>query len=140
MSVIESITIDEDNPKYSIINGALYNKDGTIFISPVKKCGNITTYSIPNGVKEIADNAFYNQNKMTQITLPNTLEKIGSSFQFCSSLTSVEIPSSVTSIGAKCFTSCGNNLREIRIHKPKGSITGSPWGLQYGDKGIIWDE
>lgn len=139
-SSIENINIDNDNPNYSIINGALFNKDGTIFISPIKKIGSITSYTISNGVKEIADYAFHNQNKMTEIILPNTLEKIGSSFNYCTSLPRIEIPNSVTSISVNCFSSCGNTLKEVIIHKAKGSISGSPWGLQYGDKGITWVE
>ena len=139
-SSIEKVTIDENNPNYSIINGALYNKDGTTFISPIKKQGNITTYEIPSGVKRIADVAFHNQYNMTSITLPNTLETIGHSFNYCTKLTKIEIPSSVTEIGSSCFANCGNNLREIIIHKPKGTISGSPWGCMYGDKAITWQE
>ena len=33
-----------------------------------------------------------------------------------------------------------NNLKEIRIHKKRGEVTGDPWGCIYGDKAIIWDE
>ena len=129
----------EENPNYSIKNGVLYNKEGTIFISPIKPVGTITTYEIPEGTKEIANLAFHNQNKMTNIALPNTIEKIGDSFNYCNSLTSIEIPSSVTSIGTGCFAEA-SNLKEIRIHKTKGSIAGSPWRCIYGDRAIIWDE
>lgn len=139
-SSIEKVIIDENNPNYSIINGALYNKDGTTFISPIKKQGNITTYEIPNGVKKIESYAFHNQNNMTSIILPNTLEIIGNSFNYCTKLTKIEIPSSVTEIDSSCFSNCGNNLREIIIHKPKGTLSGSPWGCVYGDKAITWQE
>ena len=139
-SSIENVTIDENNPNYSIVNGALYSKDGTVFVSPLKKIGNITTYEIPNGVKRIADNAFHNQNKMTSIILPNTLEKIGNSFNVCTSLTTVEIPNSVNEINTSCFANCGDNLKQIIINKPKGSIPGSPWGCIYGDRAVIWKE
>ena len=139
-SSINNIIIDENNENYSIINGALYNKDGTIFISPVKKLGSITSYSIPEGVKEIADSAFASQTKLSSITFPNTLEIIGlQSFHNCTSLTSVEIPSSIKKVGSSCFLDCGVNLTEIIIHKPQGSVAGSPWGCQYGDRAIKWD-
>ena len=152
-SAIEKIEIDENNSNYSIRKGticngeeveALYNKDGSIFISPIKPLGTITTYEIPTKVdevevKEIANNAFHNQNKMTNIKLPNTIEKIGLSFALCRSLPSIEIPSSIKEIDTKCFDSA-INLREVIIHKQRDDISGSPWGCIYGDKAIIWDE
>lgn len=137
-SAIKNVTIDENNPNYSMINGVLYNKDGTIFISPIKNIAG--TYEIPNGVKEISDNAFHNQSQMKGIILPNTLEKIGNSLNYCTSLTRIEIPSNVSEIGERCFENCGNNLKQIIIHKPKGSISGSPWKCVYGEKAIIWQE
>ena len=152
-SAIEKIEIDENNSNYSIRKGticngeeveALYNKDGSIFISPIKPLGTITTYEIPTKVdevevKEIAHYAFHNQNKMTNIKLPNTIEKIGLSFALCRSLPSIEIPSSIKEIDTNCFDSA-TNLREVIIHKQRDDISGSPWGCIYGDKAIIWDE
>ena len=139
-SSIQTVTIDEENPNFSINNGALYSKDGTVFISHLKKSDTITTYSVPEGVKEIAGYAFSDQRKMTSIILPSTLEKIGDhSFSACTSLPRIEIPSSVISINVNCFVDCGVNLKEIIIHKPKNSISGSPWGSQYGDRGVKWE-
>ena len=152
-SRIEKITFKEDsegntNPNYSIRNAkcngeeteALFNGDGTVFVSPIKPSGVIRTYEIPKGIKQIAVLAFHNQTQMTNIIIPNTVEKIGSSFNFCSSLTSIEIPSSIKEINTSCFDNA-TNLREIRIHKKNdGTLTGSPWGCIYGDRAIIWDE
>ena len=152
-SAIEKIEIDENNPNYSIRKGticngevveALYNKDGSIFISPIKPLGTITTYEIPSKVegievKEIANYAFHTQSKMTNIRLPNTIEKIGRSFNLCSSLQSIEIPSSIREINTSCFSNA-TNLKKVIIHKQRDDISGSPWGCIYGDKAIIWDE
>ena len=153
-SAIEEIKIEEGNENYSVRSGAicngkvveaLYNKEGSVFISPIKQLGAIETYEIPESVvegvevKEIANYAFHVQNKMTNIVIPNTIEKIGYSFNSCSMLEKIEIPESVTSINTLCFLNA-RNLKEIRVHKKKGSIIGSPWGCIYGDKAIIWDE
>ena len=152
-SAIEKITFKADsegktNPNYSIrkaiCNGeetdALFNSDGTIFISPIKPIGTIITYEIPEYVKEVASSAFHNQNKMANVIIPNTVEKIGSSFNICTSLQSIEIPNSVQEISTSCFDNA-INLREIIIHKKNdGTLTGSPWGCMYGDRAIIWDE
>ena len=151
-SGIEKIIFKEDsegntNPNYSIrrakCNGeeteALFNSDGTEFISPIKRSV-IKTYEIPKGVKEIANYAFHASSQMINIIIPNTVEKIGGSFNYCSSLTSIEIPSSVKEIDKNCFAN-STNLKEIRIHKKNdGTLIGSPWGCIYGDKAIIWDE
>lgn len=153
-SAIEEIKIEEGNENYSVRSGAkcngeiveaLYSNDGSIFISPIKKYGTIETYEIPESVvegvevKEIANYAFHIQNKMTDIVIPNTIEKVGCSFNLCTALERIEIPESVTSINTLCFSDA-TNLKEIRIHKEKGSIAGSPWGCIYGDKAVIWDE
>ncbi len=153
-SGIERIEIDENNPNYSIRKGAicngeevdaLYNKDGSIFISPIKPTGTIITYEIKEKVdetkvKEINNYAFHNQNKMTSIKLPDTIEKIGNSFNYCTELTNIEIPSSVKEISSRCFAEA-TNLKEIIVHKKNdGTLTGSPWGCIYGDKAIIWEE
>ena len=106
---------------------------------PIKLNSRIQTYEIPEGVKEIGNNAFHYQYNMISIKIPNTVEKIGSSFNYCNSLESIEIPSSVTSINSNCFNN-SNNLREIKVHKKKGTLSGSPWGCIYGDRAIIWDE
>ena len=124
------------------VSKALYNKDGTIFISPIKKIRTIQTYEIPSNVngtevKEIADYAFHGQSQMTNIIIPNTIEKIGTSFNYCDSLTSIEIPSSVTEISTYCFNNA-TNLGEIIIHNTEGSIQGQPWGCIYGDRAIYW--
>ena len=157
-SGIEEIEIDENNKSYRVIedgaicNGektpALYNKAGNVFISPIKPLGEIETYEIPEKVDvegekvtvtEIDSYVFHSQTKMTSIKLPNKIKKIGRAFNFCAGLTKIEIPSSIEEINTLCFDSA-NNLKEIRIHKKRGEVAGSPWGCIYGDKAIIWDE
>ena len=156
-SGIEEIEVDENNPNYRVIedggicNGekapALYNKAGNIFISPIKPLETIQTYEIPEKVEvddkkvtvtQIANYAFHSQ-KMTEMQLPNKIEKIGRAFNLCSGLTKIEIPNSIKEINNACFEGA-NNLKEIRIHKKRGEVTGDPWGCIYGDKAIIWDE
>lgn len=139
-SGITSITIDSQNPNYIVKGGALYNKAGTTFISPIAKVSSLTSYTVPQGVKSIATYAFHGQSNLTSITLPDGLESIGSSFQWCTKLPRIDIPSSVTSIHASCFSSCGTTLTEIRVHKPAGSISGAPWGSIYSqDRVVVWD-
>ena len=151
-SGIEEIILSENHPYFRIEEGAicngekvkaLYNKEGTVFISPLKVLETIETYEIPSNVvegievKEIADRAFHNQNQMKNIVIPSTVQKIGDSFNFCSSLEKIEIPSSVTTIQNNCFNDA-TNLKEIIIHNTEGAIAGQPWGCIYGDKAVHW--
>lgn len=50
---VNSITVDPDNPKYMVkADGALYDKAGTTFISPINRSG-YSTYTIPSDVKKM---------------------------------------------------------------------------------------
>lgn len=90
-------------------------------------------------MKEIGVYAFHNCLALKSVIIPNTVTKIGNSFQYCGNLTKIEIPSSVTEIGTGCFGNC-TNLTEIIVHKKKGEISGAPWGCIYGERAIKWDE
>ena len=137
-SNITKLTINENNPNYTVEDDILYNKNKTELILPIKPLGTITEFQIPNGVSKIGRNAFWHQGKMTKIIIPGTVKEIGqNAFDKCSSLTNIEIPSSVEKIGEGCFNSC-ENLSEIRINKEKGSIAGSPWGADKGERAVIW--
>ena len=138
VSNITKLTINENNPNYTVEDDILYNKNKTELILPIKPLGTITEFQIPNGVSKIGRNAFLHQGKMTKIIIPGTVKEIGqNAFDKCSSLTNIEIPSSVEKIGEGCFNSC-ENLSEIRINKEKGSIAGSPWGADKGERAVIW--
>ena len=56
---------------------------------------------------ELGDCAFFGCNGLTSVTLPSSLTSIGNSaFDGCSGLTSLTLPSSLTSIGYRAFESC----------------------------------
>ena len=55
----------------------------------------------------IGDSAFYNCSSLTTINLPSSLKSIGdSAFAGCSVLTEITIPENVTKIGASAFANC----------------------------------
>jgi hypothetical protein len=61
-------------------------------------------YTIKEGTKSIADDAFEDCDALTSVEIPNSVTSIGNyAFYDCSSLTSVMIPNSVTSIGEFAF-------------------------------------
>jgi hypothetical protein len=75
------------------------------------KC-RLKTVVIPEGVEEIY--AFQFQNRLSRVVLPDSLQIIDGAFQDCSSLTEVNIPDSVHTIGWYSFAGC-SNLAEINI-------------------------
>ncbi len=100
-----SLTVDADNPNYSVLNGVLYDKDKTrLMYCPVSKNGIL---DIPSTVKTIAVDAFYNCSGLTEITLPPTLMTIEDwAFENCFNLASISIPSMVSSLGNNAFYNC----------------------------------
>ncbi len=70
-------------------------------------CYDITSITIPNGVRYIDDSAFRSCESLANIELPNSINYIGDyAFIYCKSLINVEIPSSVRDIGMGIFQGC----------------------------------
>ena len=73
-------------------------------------------------VSRIESNAFSYCSSLTSINIPSSVTSIGdNAFSYCSSLTSISIPSSVTSIGRSAFSYC-SSLTSISISSSVTSI------------------
>ena len=88
---LENITVDSDNPSYTVVDGALLNKAKTKILSypAARAAGSFTT---PESVVEIADYAFYGS-AITSITIPKDLLKIDYAFGNNASLASIVVDS-----------------------------------------------
>ena len=101
-----NINVDENNEKYSSVNGVLFNKNRTQLIcySAGKE---EKQYTIPNSVKIIGDSAFYFCTYLENINISDSVKSIGGlAFYECKGLRNIEIPSSVTSIRVSAFSDC----------------------------------
>ena len=86
---------------------------------------NITTINIGDSVQRIPAYFAYNLDSLTSIDIPNSVTSIGNNaFRDCISLTSVTIGNGVTSIGNKAFYSC-SSLTSIDIPNSVTSIGNS---------------
>ena len=103
---------------------------------------NIISNTYSNGIGIIVFNgdigiignyAFFNCSALTSISIPSSVTSIGeSAFVGCSGLTSVSIPSSVTSIGESAFEGC-SGLTSVSI---PGSVTSIGKSAFWGCSGL----
>lgn len=102
---LKRFTVDGDNDHFSSLEGVLFSKDQTTLIRfPYDKAGD---YSIPEGVKQIAESAFWGCVKLTQMHLPDSIKSIGNNaFANCSSLTDINFPNGITRVEYGTFAYC----------------------------------
>lgn len=125
---LQTITVTEPNESYTSIGGVLFNDtEATLVAYPHSKSA--YSYSIPDGVMEIGDFAFYGQRHLSDISIPPTVTSIGdfafyeaweveyvnldaegeltsigdSAFEGAQWLKSMQIPDSVKTIGSRAF-------------------------------------
>ncbi len=109
-----NVVVSEGNGTYSSEDGVLFNKYKTVLISYMKR-NERTSYTLPNTVKIIADNAFEGAYRLSEIVFPESLINIGNSaFSDCDYLTEVVIPENVAYIGEAAFSGC-DRLTKITV-------------------------
>ena len=120
---LTNITVSKENLYYKSVDNVLFNNDGTLLIKYPE--GIATSYTIPNGVTTIGDNAFI-YSLLTEVTIPNSVTTIGdNAFAECENLTTITIPNSVTTIGTYAFSHC-KNLTSFIISDGVTSIGDGP--------------
>ena len=102
-SALTAINVSADNEYYSSVDGVLFNKDKTELIC----CpgGKSCTYTIPDRVTSIGNEAFSGCESLTNLIIPESVMSIGiRAFQSCYNLSSITIFDNVTSIGERAFS------------------------------------
>lgn len=132
-----NVILDNSDGKFLIEDGIVYNKDKTQIFKCLNK--NIEEFNCKEGITSINNNAFEGCTKLSKVTLPNTVKKIGyrafsgceslseislsdsleyinmGAFINCKSLTEIELPESVNYIGKYAFLDC-NNLQTVIVN------------------------
>ena len=150
------ISIDNEGKPYITITGYTGSSTNVVIPSSI----NVNGEDIP--VKVIADNAFYDNDTITSVTIPDSVTAIGDyafyycsnlktvtisensqltsigdfAFGDCSSLTSIYIPDSVTAIEGHAFRNCSNLIIYC-----EASSRPSGWNYywNYSDRPVLWN-
>ena len=108
------INVSPKHPYLATIDGVLFSKpDRRLVCYPY--AFQAKSYTIPNGIQEIGDNAFYGCGYLVNVSIPDTVKSIGEyAFYHCDYLTDLLIPDSVISIGKGAFSDC-HDLTKVNI-------------------------
>ncbi len=103
---LENIVVAQGNEYYSSLDGVLYNADkSTLHCYPTGKTAD--SFTIPNGVTRIAQNAFSQNSHIKEVIISDTVESIDiDAFLQCVDLERITIPGNVKNIGSGAFGNC----------------------------------
>lgn len=88
-SGVENILIDDSNPYLIDIDGAVVSADGKRFIQfPLGRSGD---YQVPDGVVRVDDRSFAHAAHVGRITIPRSVEQIGSFAFYCSLVRGIDV-------------------------------------------------
>lgn len=136
---LTDITVDENNPNYTVNDGVLYSKDETVlyFYPPARED---KSFTVPDGVIDIYDGSFFRCENLQEVIFPDSLITIGlGAFDFCSSLNYVKIPESVTNIMSTAFADC-DSLESVTFVGADNETDGEGADLVIGDHAFYADE
>ena len=119
--------VSADNPVYRDIDGVLFDRSGeTLILYPAGR--EDEAYAVPEGTREIRRDAFGFTNKLKELRLPETLQRVGDyAFAGCEDLQAIRIPERTVSIGRRAFPGRydgGRQFQNIRV---------SPYNSAYYD-------
>ncbi len=135
-SSMKELTVDENHPTYKIVDNVLYSRDGTILYYYMPSL-TADSFTVPEGIVDIYDGAFFQCTALEAVILPSTLTTIGSSaFEYCSSLQSITIPKSVTQIMNASFADC-DSLSTVVFEGADDENDGEGESLVIGDQAFF---
>lgn len=104
---LHQFNIANDNAKFSVNNGVLYNKDQSQIVA--YPAGSAPMFNIPNSVSVIDTAAFEGNTNIFGVIIPSTVTKLSQeAFYWCTNLQTITIPASVQTIEGYAFYNCTN--------------------------------
>ncbi len=140
---LETIGISSNHPGLMIVDRAIICKEDMRLLC-VLRSEEMTSYSIPEGIREIGAKVFYFHYHLSEISMPDTVTAIGNeafyycdlievclpekvvsigdfAFAECRSLTRINIPASVSTVGKNPFNGCFN-LTDMNVSPDNASV------------------
>jgi len=119
-SSLDTLTVGADNAVYKSVNNGLLSKDGAKLYY-ANKLG-----EIPQGVTSFGDYAFENHSEITSVVIPEGVKLLSRGlFSKCAKLENVTLPQSLMRIGSYTFQGCA--IKEITI--PASCIEVGVWAF-----------
>ena len=114
---LQSIEVEDGNPAVCSVDGVLFNKEKTKFLS-YPAGATQTSYTVPESVTWIEPLAFSYSQHLKEVTLTDNVTALGySAFYECKSLEEVRLPSGLTILPNYLFGNC-QHLKSVTI--PQG--------------------
>lgn len=100
---LQEVVVDEGNTEFSTEAGVLFNKQKTVLLSfPRRRV--VKEYLVPDGVEQIAEEAFRGQPYIEEIVFPDSTIAIEKrAFADCRSLREVHLGKNINKIGIESF-------------------------------------
>lgn len=129
---LETITVADGNAKYTAVDNVLYDSEESIlYLYPAGRSD--TSFTLPDSTLVVYAGAFFAAGNLQQITFDEKLQYIGEmAFDFCSGLTSLNIPKGVTTIGTTAFADC-TGLTSVTFDGASDEDGGDGDKLEIGD-------
>lgn len=159
--------VDDANENFCDVDGIVYSKDLTklyycpcvsnekiVVADTVEEIGARAFYknevvksvTLPNSLKTIREMAFFQCSSLENVVFPQGLESIGKdAFTKCTTFTEITIPSSVSTIGEYAFYNCTSTTKVTVENKQSDVKYGKQWyptnnGITIDSLEIVWQD
>lgn len=114
---LKNITVSADDSNFKLVGNALFSTDMTKLYRYLGGSQN-TTYTVPDSVTSIEQNAFKNCKNLKSITVGSNVTTIGSNvFEGCTNLTDITL-TNISDIASETFKNC-INLKNVELGSAK---------------------
>ena len=115
MNELSTLSISPENMEFTVVDNVLFTKDLSRLIA-YGRARTYTSYTVPTGVEIIGENAFDQILSLEELILPEGLVEIENRGVFWLGLTSIEIPSTLETIGHNVFVLM-EGLEAFEVHE-----------------------